>query len=156
MRAFIKLLINRRWEEIPADELRYAAISDKLCFFHLEDGSTLSLFITLSELETRLPETGFVRISRNCIVNYHAVQAIKGGHVLLRSGESLPYSKRRERELLEGWKEHNRSQKAKDSRYPYIARRFLPLLGTLTEEQLSKLEQVLRGDAKTFSLKNPT
>lgn len=89
--------------EIPVDDILYIVISDKLSFFHLADGSSISLFITLSELEKRLPEKIFIRISRSCIVNYHAVQSVKGGHVILHNKESLPYSRRRERKILDGW-----------------------------------------------------
>ncbi|MDO4273928.1 MAG: LytTR family transcriptional regulator DNA-binding domain-containing protein [Eubacteriales bacterium] len=103
MKETIKLLINRKWETIPTKNILYITISDKLSFLHLRDNITLNLFITLSELEQELPRSEFVRVSRNCIVNYHSITSVHDSHISLCNGESLPYSKRREKSILDGY-----------------------------------------------------
>lgn len=106
MKETIKLLINRKWETIFTNDILYITISDKLSFLHLKDNITLNLFITLSELEQELPSSEFVRVSRNCIVNYHSITSIHDSHISLSNSESLPYSKRREKSILDGYQKY--------------------------------------------------
>lgn len=115
MKETIKLLINRKWETIQTKDILYITISDKLSFLHLKDSVTLNLFITLSELEQLLPRADFVRISRNCIINYHAIYSIHDTQVTLTNNESLPYSKRREKSILDGYQKYVQNKYASES-----------------------------------------
>lgn len=115
MKDTIKLLINRKWETIQTKDILYITISDKLSFLHLKNNVTLNLFITLSELEQLLPRADFVRISRNCIINYHAIHSIHDTQVTLTNNESLPYSKRREKSILDGYQAYVKHKYAAES-----------------------------------------
>ncbi|MGI6070130.1 MAG: LytR/AlgR family response regulator transcription factor [Blautia sp.] len=106
MSQTIRLLINRKWEEIPLSEIIYISIFDKLSYFHLKTKEHFNLFITLSELEQLLPEERFIRVSRNCIVAFDSIYSINANHIQLLNGETLPYSKRREKHLLESYKQY--------------------------------------------------
>ena len=106
MKNSIRLLINRKWEDISTEDILYITISDKLSFLHLCDGVKLNLFITLSELEQQLPRTDFIRISRNSIVNYKAIRSIKDARIYLINEEALTYSKRREKSILVGFQQY--------------------------------------------------
>lgn len=102
----IRLLINRKWEDIPLSEIIYISIYDKLSYFHLKTREPFNLFITLSELEQLLPEDRFIRVSRNCIVAFDSIYSINASYLQLLNGETLLYSKRREKHLLESYKNY--------------------------------------------------
>lgn len=112
MKNNIRLLINRKWEDISTENILYITISDKLSFLYLSNGVKLNLFITLSELEQQLPKTDFIRISRNSIVNYSAIRSIKDAKIYLVNEEALTYSKRREKSILIGFQQYQHRKAA--------------------------------------------
>lgn len=165
MKDYIRLLINRKWETLPTKDILYITIADKLSFFYLNNDTTLNLFITLSELEQQLPKKSFVRISRSCIINFQAVCAIHDSHIKLQNGKSLSYSKRREKTIMEKYRDYQKS-KASPAAYgandvslgpgtpdslpclynhtlESVCRRFVPLLAELDNSQLYALEKLL-------------
>lgn len=103
MNNTIKLLVKRHWKEIPTENISYITISDKLSYLHLKNQEVLSLFLTLSEYEKMLPQENFIRIRRNCIVNYAFINCIDKQQIHLITGEYLPYSMRREKKLFDGY-----------------------------------------------------
>lgn len=94
---------------------RYHVIEDaEVLYFGVEDGMTKIVTATshywmdpsLNDLETRLDESSFFRISRSAIVNLRAVKQVVphqggAGHVVLTSGTTLEVSRRRFADLLQ-------------------------------------------------------
>ena len=93
---------------------RYHVIEDTaVLYFGVEDGMTKLVTATshywmdpsLNDLESRLDESSFFRISRNAIVNLHAVKQVVphqggAGQVVLNTGAALEVSRRRFADLL--------------------------------------------------------
>lgn len=101
MGKVIDLMVNRHMMQIPASSIIYANVTDKLCKIHLDNGDTLSLFITISELLEKLGEVDFLRVSRSSLVAYTAVESVNQDEVILYGGIRIPYSRSRRREIME-------------------------------------------------------
>ena len=98
----IELMVDRQRKYVPVDKIRYIRIEDKLCYFYLKNEETIRIFIPIAEVENKLPDNEFVRISRNIIVAYSSIQSVRDT-ILLYNHEELKYSVRRKKELLKGY-----------------------------------------------------
>lgn len=101
MGKVIDLMVNRHMMQIPASSIIYASVTDKLCKIHLDNGDTLSLFITISELLGKLGEEDFLRVSRSSMVAYTAVESVNQEEIILYGGVRIPYSRSRRREIMD-------------------------------------------------------
>lgn len=101
MGKVIDLMVNRHMMQIPASSIIYASVTDKLCKIHLDNGDTLSLFITISELLEKLGEEDFLRVSRSSMVAYTAVESVNQEEIILYGGVRIPYSRSRRREIMD-------------------------------------------------------
>lgn len=101
MAKVIDLMVNRHMMQIPASSIIYASVTDKLCKIHLDNGDTLSLFITISELLEKLGEEDFLRVSRSSMVAYTAVESVNQEEIILYGGVRIPYSRSRRREIMD-------------------------------------------------------
>lgn len=102
---------------VPPANLVLARIVERVVLLRRDDGETLCYTGTLQELEEILPEGDFLRASRQCIVNRHAITAYsptpEGGLRLdLRTGEAETVSRRRARFFRHGlrWGGHDPSR----------------------------------------------
>lgn len=110
MNREIELMINRRKVKIPAKNIRYAVVTDKLCKIYLDTDEHLSLFVTISELMDKLGEEYFLRVSRSCLVAYSAIRAIGKDELVLDGDIKIPYSRARRNELASMVRNHMRAQ----------------------------------------------
>lgn len=108
---------GRRTILLPPANLVLARIVERVVLLRRDDGETLCYTGTLQELEESLPEGDFLRASRQCIVNRHAITAYsptpEGGLRLdLATGESETVSRRRARFFRHGlrWGGHDLSR----------------------------------------------
>ncbi|MDD2970926.1 MAG: LytTR family DNA-binding domain-containing protein [Lachnospiraceae bacterium] len=101
----IELTVDRQKRYIPVDRIRYIRIDDKLCNFYLKNEPPIQIFISITEVERKLPPEEFVRVSRNLIVAYAAIQSIRDT-IQLFNHEELNYSVRRKTDLLKGYRSY--------------------------------------------------
>lgn len=90
-------------------EIRYAFAQEKAVFIATGDG-TFSVNFTLTDLESRLSEAGFVRCHRGYLVNLSYVKEIASWtrdsySLLMKDGKEIPLSKHRAADLKRrlGW-----------------------------------------------------
>lgn len=102
-RQTIELVVNRKRKNYFVRDISYIEVEDKLCVIHLKSGEQLRLFSSMSEIEEKLPLLEYIRISRRYLVAYREIKAV-GEDVELFNGESLPYSSRKKKELMEGYR----------------------------------------------------
>lgn len=89
-----RLVLNGRSGilSIPVDDILYIE-----CFAKVQQIVTAcqsyEIRCTLSELEERLGELGFLRPHKGYLVNYRCVECIESDRLCLRNGQSIPVSK---------------------------------------------------------------
>lgn len=101
MGKVIELMVNRHLMQIPANSIIYANVTDKLCKIHLDNGESLNLFITISELMDKLGNVDFLRVSRSSLVAYTAVETVNQEEIVLYGGVRIPYSRSRRKEIMD-------------------------------------------------------
>lgn len=101
MGKVIELMVNRHLMQIPANSIIYANVTDKLCKIYLDNGESLNLFITISELMDKLGNEDFLRVSRSSLVAYTAIETVNQEEVLLYGGIRIPYSRSRRKEIID-------------------------------------------------------
>lgn len=101
MGKVIELMVNRHLMQIPASSIIYANVTDKLCKIYLDNGESLNLFITISELMDKLGEEDFLRVSRSSLVAYTAIETVNQEAVVLYGGVRIPYSRSRRKEIVD-------------------------------------------------------
>lgn len=76
---------------LPLDQLIYAATSDGLIEFHLNDAARplLRSRISMRDLETKLENDGFLRIHKGYLVNMTYIKKLLSSGVTLQTGEKL-------------------------------------------------------------------
>lgn len=85
-------------------EIAYVEVMNKTVSFHLADGTVHELTAALADFEERLlvrPE--FLKIHRSYLINLGCVQAIATYCVIMRSGQSVPVSRRRHSQVQDAW-----------------------------------------------------
>lgn len=101
MGKVIELMVNRHLMQIPANSIIYANVTDKLCKIYLDNGESLNLFITISELMDKLGNEDFLRVSRSSLVAYTAVETVNQEEIVLYGGVRIPYSRSRRKEIMD-------------------------------------------------------
>ena len=87
-------------ERIPCREIQYITRSGKNVHLHTARGLR-SIRRTLSQVMEQLNPQQFVQLDRGIIVNLAIVTAVEGSQATLSTGETLPISRRRLREVRE-------------------------------------------------------
>lgn len=97
-----KLVINTkdRIIRINIDELLYLEIYTRKLIAHTLQES-YSFYGTISEMEKRLKNHGFVRIYKSIIVNLAYIRYIEQAEVILKNGKILPLSRKRRKEVYD-------------------------------------------------------
>lgn len=90
---------------IPIDDLRYVELVRHDLVFHLATGGEpLRLRGTIRQIADKIVEGGpLVQISSGCIVNMDYVVLVKGAEVQMESGESLPLSRARKKDVVDAF-----------------------------------------------------
>lgn len=101
----IEVYMQRQKYEIPEIEIRYMKAFDGYAEVQVGE-QCFRKNNSLDELEKRLDERLFVRISREVLVNLRWVQEVKNGSVLI-AGNKLHVSRRREGELKRKYIEYD-------------------------------------------------
>ena len=87
----ISVKVDLMKRQLKLDDILYVKSDGDYIVFHLSDGETPMVLMTLKALEKQLPFGQFCRIHRSYLVNADKVDGLKGGKVLV-AGESLPLS----------------------------------------------------------------
>ena len=83
-------------------EIVYIEGQRKQQMVHVEGrAEPIALSRTMADLEEELSGEGFMRIHKGYLLNYRYVQLIDAGEAVLTTGERLPVSRRKEREVKE-------------------------------------------------------
>lgn len=61
---------------------------------------TLNITKTMDELDETIGSFGFIRIHKSYLVNYRYISSVEAADVVLNSGEKLPLSKKRAKEVM--------------------------------------------------------
>jgi DNA-binding LytR/AlgR family response regulator len=89
-------------------DIRYIEVQDHLLTYYTFDG-TYSEFQTISSVEKRLKDKGFVRPSNACLVNLRCIKGYKGYTLFLNDGTELRISQPRKRALVKAIEEQNKT-----------------------------------------------
>ena len=104
---FITIFSKRIKIVISLDKILYILMIGNKAEIHVSDGKVYETRKTLNELSENLGE-GFVKINRGCLVSARAIHDITD-MINLSNGESLVYTKRKKREIIEQFNEKRRS-----------------------------------------------
>ena len=86
---------------VPFSQLVYAEVTGHRLTYHLEDGSTLEARGSLGQFESELSGAPIVRISKSCVVNMDKIVLVRPQGVQVATGEALPISRTRKREVMD-------------------------------------------------------
>ena len=89
---------------IPVPDIHYCSAEGSYCRLRLDGEQDLLVSKNLSALQALLPEGLFIRAHRSYLVQVDHIAALrppKTGTLVLRSGESIPVSRRRRKQLVE-------------------------------------------------------
>ena len=70
--------------KIAFSEIVYMQSADNYVQLFLDNGKTVLTRSTIAEMQGRIPEAIFCRISRSCIINVHCVTAVEKKQVMLK------------------------------------------------------------------------
>lgn len=85
-------------EIIPLDEIVYCEVQGRKVYIHRSGGEVTDYYERLEGLERRVDER-FFKCHRSYLVNLDCVRGLRDGQAVLASGEAVPVSRLREREL---------------------------------------------------------
>lgn len=87
---------------IPFSDIEYVEVSRHDLAYHLYgEKDPFIVYGSLVAFEEQVSGGPFVRISNSCLVNMNHIRSVKGPALLLRSGETLYFSRSRKREAVE-------------------------------------------------------
>ncbi|MBD5514572.1 MAG: response regulator [Lachnospiraceae bacterium] len=89
---------------ISYTELEYVEVINKTVSFHLTDGAVHEMSAALADFEGQLlsrPE--FLKTHRSYLVNLRHVRSVDGGHVMTKSGHSIPISRKRRSQVQDAY-----------------------------------------------------
>ena len=89
---------------ISYTELEYVEVINKTVSFHLTDGAVHEVSAALADFEGQLlSRLEFVKTHRSYLVNLRHVRSVDGGHVMTKSGHSIPISRKRRSQVQEAY-----------------------------------------------------
>ena len=87
---------------IQLSDIEYVEVSKHDLTYHLYgEKDPFVVYGSLVAFEEQVAGGPFVRISNSCLVNMNHIRSVKGPALLLRSGETLYFSRSRKREAVE-------------------------------------------------------
>ena len=87
---------------IQLSDIEYVEVSKHDLAYHLYgEKDPFVVYGSLVAFEEQVAGGPFVRISNSCLVNMNHIRSVKGPALLLRSGETLYFSRSRKREAVE-------------------------------------------------------
>lgn len=104
---FITVISNGKKIVLATSTILYILMTGKNAEIHVTGGKIHKTRMTLSELEKNLGE-GFIKVHRGCIVSAMAIHDITD-NINLSNGESLIYTIRKKKEILEQFHEKQKS-----------------------------------------------
>ena len=95
----ISIISNRRRISLSPEDILYVQLEGRQSVIHISGGKTYRSYTAIDDLEQMLG-SGFIRADRATLVSAKSVHAI-GKKIELISGETLSFTRRRKRELME-------------------------------------------------------
>ena len=86
---------------VPVSQLVWIEIKGHHVTFHLEDDEDLEAYGSLAQVEKDLAEAPILRVSKSFVVNMDKVRRVSGLRLLLTSGDEVPMSRARRREIVD-------------------------------------------------------
>lgn len=86
---------------IPVSQIVWIEIKGHHVTFHLEGEEDLESYGSLSQVEKDLAEAPVLRVSKSFVVNMDKVRRVSGLRLLLTSGDEIPISRARRREVVD-------------------------------------------------------
>lgn len=91
---------RRGFVRISFAELEYVEVMNKTVSFHLTDGSIREVSAALAEVEgTLLSRPEIIKTHRSYLVNLRHVRDVTAGHVMTKSGHTVPISRKRRSQI---------------------------------------------------------
>lgn len=91
---------------VHVDQIVWVEIKGHHITFHLEDEKPLESYGSLSQVEKDLACAPVLRVSKSFIVNMDKVRRVNGLRLLLTSGDEIPISRVRRREIVDALNDH--------------------------------------------------
>ncbi|MEY8387440.1 LytTR family DNA-binding domain-containing protein [Oscillospiraceae bacterium 38-13] len=92
-------------EVVPLSAIVYCEVLGRKIYLHKSDGTVSGSYDSLEDLERRV-DRRFFKCHRSYLVNLDYVRGCQSGQAALSSGESVPVSRLRERELTQALLRH--------------------------------------------------
>ncbi len=105
MNTTLELMVNRSKIHINVSDIYYIEVQDKLCVIKLKNRESIQIFASINQLQKKLPEGEFIRISRSLLVSCEKVEWIKD-EVVLNDGQRLKYSNRKKAQIVRQYKQY--------------------------------------------------
>lgn len=98
---YLILNSNRVPTKVARDKIVYIEVYDKLSIIHLQDGSRIKIYLTLSDLENKLADGYFLRTHRSYLVNMAYIHLVETTEFILTTGEKVPIRQTKRKEIKE-------------------------------------------------------
>ena len=86
---------------VPVSQIVWIEIKGHRVTFHLEDAEDLESYGSLSQVEKDLAGAPILRVSKSFVANMDKVRRVSGLRLLLTSGDEIPISRARRREIVD-------------------------------------------------------
>lgn len=103
---YITIFSNKQKIVLNTEKILYVIMSGNNADIHMSDGTVHKARITFSQIEAQLGDS-FVIIHRGVAVSVKAIHEIKD-KIYLINGESLVYTVRKKKQIIEDFQEHQR------------------------------------------------
>lgn len=85
---------------LQLSHISFVEVKNHEVIYHLEDQDNVCARSSLSQVESELEGSTFVRISNNCLVNMAMVHSVNAERIVLADGETLHFSRARRKDAL--------------------------------------------------------
>lgn len=96
-----KLQLNSKDQlvSVPADDILYFVSANHKVWMHKKENAPMQVMYTLEKLEKFLPKGRFIRCHAGYIVNCYYIFSINQNEIRLTTGEQIPLSRHRKKEV---------------------------------------------------------
>ena len=89
-KEFISVKADYKTQLVKIADIVYLESAGEYVRLHIEGSSTITTLFRLKNMETTLPQDGFLRVHRSYIVNLKRIASYTKGRIFLDNGEYIP------------------------------------------------------------------
>lgn len=88
--GFLSVKADYKTQLVRISDIIYLESAGEYVRLHIEGSSTITTLFRLKNMETSLPQDGFLRVHRSYIVNLKRISSYTKGRIFLDNGEYIP------------------------------------------------------------------